>query len=211
MAGVASAPVVRAGHMPLLFLDANVLLPTYLRAVFLDLADAALVRVHWSRQVLAEVRRNLSKPRFGLSHAAIERLFDDLAAAFPDALIDGSETLESRFLGKTDSKDVHVAAGALKLSQAVSAGQPVLLVTSNIRHFPATAFAGTLVHPIRPGPFLLELLSAQPRVADVIDAMRKRFKSPPVSRTDLLTILDASNCRSFATALGKSWGLAPQN
>ena len=54
-------------RVPRLYLDANILLPEYLRTVFLDLADEGLVRVHWSRQVLAEVRRNLVSQKFGLS------------------------------------------------------------------------------------------------------------------------------------------------
>ena len=41
------------------FLDANVLNPQNLRAVFLELADAREIRVHWTREVLDEVRRNL--------------------------------------------------------------------------------------------------------------------------------------------------------
>jgi hypothetical protein len=41
-------PLVSPGQVPLLYLDANVLLPEYLRAVILDLADAELVRVHWA-------------------------------------------------------------------------------------------------------------------------------------------------------------------
>lgn len=150
---------------PLLYLDANVLLPAYLRAIFLDLADAGLVRVHWGEQVL-----------------------------------------ESRFRDTTDPKDAHVAAGALRLSQATPAHREVLLVTGNIKHLPPAAFEGTLVRPVKPGVVLTELLAAKPWAADVLDAMLKRFRSPPMSRTDLLDILDASNCRAFATALSHAWG-----
>lgn len=210
MAAAAPGLRVDAGRAPLLYLDANVLLPEYLRAVFLELADAGLVRVHWGEQVLAEVRRNLLRPRFGLAPATVDKLFGELAAAFPDALVRGSEPLEARFEGKTDPKDAHVAAGALKLSKALYGGRPVLLVTSNVRHLPASAFAGTAVRPARPGAVLKDLLAAQPAVADVLDAMLRRFKRPRLGRADLLDILDASNCSAFATALGKTWGLLPQ-
>lgn len=210
MTAAAPGPLVDAGRAPLLYLDANILLPEYLRAVFLGLADAELVRVHWGEQVLVEVRRNLLRPRFGLTPAVVDKLFSELAAAFPDALVRGSEPLEARFKGKTDPKDAHVAAGALRLSEALYGGQPVLLVTSNIRHLPASAFAGTFVRPARPGAVLEDLLAAQPAVANVLDAMLRRFKRPQVSRADLLDILDASNCNAFATALGKAWRLVPQ-
>lgn len=210
MVAAAPEPLVEAGRVPLLYLDANILLPEYLRAVFLDLADAGLVRVPWGEQVLREVRRNLIGPRFGVEPKVIDKLFDDMARAFPDALVRGSEALEARFEGKTDRKDAHVAAGALKLSGALHGGQPVLLVTSNIRHLPAAAFAGVPVRPARPGAVLKELLAAQPTVADVLDTMLRRFKSPRMTREDLLDVLDASNCRAFATALGRAWGLVPQ-
>lgn len=193
-------------QVPLLYLDANVLLPAYLRAIFLDMADAGLVRVHWGEQVLIEVRRNLLKPRFGIKPEAVDKLFDNLHQAFPDALVPSSEALESRFRGTTDPKDAHVAAGALCLSQASPAHREVLLVTGNIKHLPPAAFEGTLVRPVKPGVVLTELLAAEPWVSDVLDAMLKRFRSPPMSRTDLLDILDASNCRAFATALGHAWG-----
>jgi predicted nucleic acid-binding protein len=120
MAGARAAKpglLVAAGQVPLLYLDANVLLPAYLRAVILDLADAELVRVHWGEQVLAEVRRNLLKPKFGMTAAAVDKLLRGMRNAFPDALVLGSEALEPDFEGKTDPKDAHVAAGALKLTR----------------------------------------------------------------------------------------------
>jgi hypothetical protein len=60
---------------------------------------------------------------------------------------------------------------------------------------------------VRRGAVLEDLLAVQPAVADVLDAMLRRFEDPPVSREDLLAILDASNSRAFATALGSAWGL----
>src|SRR5438093_3166356 len=95
----------------------------YLRAVILDLADAELVRVHWGEQVLAEVQRNLLKPKFGMTPASVDKLLRDMRNAFPDALVLGSEALEPEFEGKTDPKDARVAAGALKLSRPYG-GQP---------------------------------------------------------------------------------------
>jgi hypothetical protein len=59
---------------------------------------------------LAEVRRNLLKPKFGMTPAAVDKLLRDMRNAFPDALVLGSEALESEFEGKTDPKDAHVAA-----------------------------------------------------------------------------------------------------
>lgn len=202
------APLVLAGHVPLVYLDANILLPEYLRSVFLDLADAGLIRVHWGEQILVEVRRNLLKPRFGKTPEAADKLLRVVADAFPDAVVLGSERLEAQFAGTTDPKDAHVAAGALKLSQSVHGGQSVVLVTSNMKHLPQTAFAGTSVRSARPGTFLKDLLAANPKVADILSDMLKRFKAPVVSREDLLTILDNSGCGVFAIALANAWGFS---
>lgn len=210
MAQVGPRSMIDAGRAPLLFLDANVLLPQYLRAVLLDLADEGIVRVHWSEEVLAEVRRNLLGPRLGMAPGVVDKLFEDMARAFPDALVRGDASFEARFAGKTDPKDAHVAAGALRLSEILYNGRTVLLVTQNTRHLPASAFAGTAVQPTRPGVFLKDLLAARPAVADVLDTMLQRFRNPRVTRKDLLTVLDRSNCRTFASALGRAWGLVPK-
>jgi hypothetical protein len=200
--------LVRPGRVPRVYLDANVLLPQYLRSVFLELADARLIRVHWGCKVLDEVRRNLIKPAFGRTTQQAGVLLRLIADAFPDALVQGGETLELWFADKVDHKDVHVAAGALKLSQTARADQPVILVTHNIKHLPPSAFAGTGVRSARPGAFLVALLAARPEVAAVLDGMLMRFKTPPIDQEDFLTILDHLGCRVFATALAKKWGFA---
>lgn len=207
MNGPAStAPLVQSGQIPRWYLDANVLLPEYLRAVFLELGDCELVDIHWGRQVLAEVRRNLLRPAFAQSEHSIDRLFEQMAKAFPNALVVGSEGLEALFSGKTDPKDAHVAAGALKLSRSVHPDRPVTLVTNNVRHLPSAAFAGTSVRPARPDAVLVELLSVEPRVAKVLSNMLSRFSAPLMSEAELLDILDRSTCSRFATALGAAWG-----
>ena len=201
-----AAPLVVPGQVPRLYLDANILLPQYLRAVFLDLADEQLVRVHWGMQVLAEVKRNLLGPKFGKTPESTDKLLADMAPAFPDALVLGSEKFEPQFQGKTDPKDAHVAAGALKLSKTVYGGQDVVLVTSNMKHLPASTFAGTTVRCARPNIVLEELLVVEPRVADVLAKMLTRFDAPRIAKEDLLAILDNSGCSGFATALGTAWG-----
>ena len=203
-----TAALVQPGQVPLVYLDANILLPQYLRSVFLDLADAGLIRVHWGSKVLKEVRRNLVKPAFGRTAQQANALLRLIADAFPDALVRHSKTLETHFAKSVTPNDAHVAAGALKLSRAIRTGQPVVLVTRNTRHLPQSAFAGTQVRSVQPATFLVALLATQPKVATVLAAMLTRFKTPPVSQEDFLAILDHSGCRSFATALAAKWGLA---
>ena len=52
-------------------------------------------------------------------------------------------------------------------------GQPVLLVTGNIRHLPEAAFQETRVRPVRPGAVLEDLLTMQPAVADACPAIQQ--------------------------------------
>jgi predicted nucleic acid-binding protein len=201
------APFVVAGPVPLVFLDANVLLPQYLRSVFLELAYAEMLVVHWGQQVLEEVRRNLLRPRFGKTPEQVDRLFVEMGRAFPNALVHGSAQFEAEFAGKVDDGDMHVAASALRLSRTIYGGQAVVLITSNTRHLPTSAFEGTQVWVSRPGTFLKALLESEPRVATVLHQMVQRFHNPPMRREDLLTVLDRSGSSNFATALGEAWGL----
>ena len=126
---------------------------------------------------------------------------------FPQALVHGYESLVPRFVGSTDPKDEHVAAGALKRSKAAYGGEPVVLVTANVTDLPQAAFAGTRVRVARPGPFLAELVNAEPGVPAVIDRMLKRFRKPKTTRVDLLNIMVNANCSEFAEALAAAWGL----
>ena len=213
--GVTAKPVLRAvvtrGQVPVVFLDANILIPQYLRLVFLELAEAGVVQIHWSDDVLIETRRNLVKPggRYELDAKTVERLLVLMREHFPQALVQGYKGLKARFVGKTDAKDEHVAAAALKRSLAISGGEAVVLVTSNISDLPQSAFAGTLVQVCRPARFLVELLHVEPRVAGVIDAKLRKLKSPKTSREDFLRVMDNSQCPTFANALAAVWGLGP--
>lgn len=106
-----AAPLVLLlGQVPRLYLDANVLLPQYLRAVFLDLADAGVVRLHWGKEVLAEVRRNLLGPKFGITADSVRKLLAAMERAFPDALVQGGENFKAQFQGKIDPKEEDLLA-----------------------------------------------------------------------------------------------------
>lgn len=199
--------VLMPDERPVAFLDANVLLPTHLRAVFLDLAHAGLMRVHWGPRVLEELRHNLEK-RFGLSAARADKLLLSLANAFPDALVSHRPGVERRLTeeGMIDAKDCHVAAGALRLSRSRNRVQRVALVTQNIKDLPPRAFAGTAVHSLRPDTFLVAVLNAHPVAATILHDMIKRFRKPPLDQAAFLTVLDNARCSRFAEALANAWG-----
>lgn len=201
------AELVQGGRVSI-FLDANVLIPEYLRAVFLDMAVAGLFQPHWSPGVLEETRRNLIDPDvYGLDVAKVDHLLKRLDEGFPTATVQGSEEYEAAFKGKTDHKDQHVAAGALKASQSVPEGLPVLLVTHNLVDLPQSAFEGSPVLPIRPDTLLTEVAKTWPIETDsALRAMLRRLKNPQLTETDLLDYMVGSSCPVFAGELAKLWG-----
>lgn len=201
------ADLVQGGWVPI-FLDANVLIPEYLRTVFLDMVEAGLFQPYWSPGVLEETRRNLIDPDvYGLEVAKVDRLLKCLDKGFPNALVQGSERYEAAFKGKTESKDQHVAAGALKVSRSVHEGLPVLLVTHNAVDLPQWAFEGSPVLCVRPDTLLTEVAKTWPTETDgALRAMLRRLKNPKVTETDLLDYMVGSGCPVFAGELAKLWG-----
>jgi hypothetical protein len=111
------------------FLDACVLYPLSTRDLLLRGAEAYLYRVTWSAQVLEQVRRNLvSDQRCTCEQAdglvaVIDRAFPEAAVVNYEALIPSMTNHES---------DRHVLAAAVVAKADV-------LVTDNLRHFPAAA------------------------------------------------------------------------
>lgn len=206
----ASPPLFQSGTVPLVLLDANILIPEYLRAVFLDLGDAGLLRPYWSSEILKEVRRNLISPKFGLSPVNVDHMLACMKTAFPDALVQGYQKLEKQFVVMVDNKDLHVAAAAWRLSQHTYGGQAVVLVTSNIKDLPNAAFTNMQVTSARPDRVLQDLLSIYPaELPVVLKAMCERFKRPAITQEDLLGILENSQCKGFAAKLATAWGFMP--
>lgn len=141
--------------------------------------------------------------------AKVDRLLHLMTQAFPDALVQDHRPLETQFIGKTDCKDQHVAAGALKLSLTALGGRAVSLVTSNAVDLPQSAFEGTPVLMAQPDHFLAALLQARPgAVTGTVERLLARLNSPKLSREDFLAIMMAARCEGFAVALGHEWGLA---
>lgn len=123
------------------FLDTNVLVPNYLRDVLLEVAERGVYRALWSTEILGELEDTLLE-MFNEdgrdaqeSRAAVNRLRTQLGSAFPDALVEGWEPLESAY-ELPDPDDRHVVAAAVK-------GRADVIVTNNVKDFPLTNFPTT--------------------------------------------------------------------
>lgn len=195
------------------FLDANVLIPQYLRAVFLDLAEADIFLPFWSQQVIAEVKRNLCLPTgsFRVPKSRVDHFLAEMRASFPGAVAPDSRRLESTFSGLADAKDQHVAASALGISQSVPGGRAVVLVTANTRHLPHSAFEGTQVSSTTPDAFLDAVLARHRDNAGlVLDGLCHRLKRPPIGRLGLVGCLVTAGCVDSAMRLADHWDLGLQ-
>lgn len=135
-------------------LDACVLYPLPLRDSLLRAAQQNLYVVRWSRRILDEVARNLVKDRRATLEQAenligvMERAFEE--AEVPEAAI---ASLEPAMTNEAADRHVHAAA--------VASGAEAI-VTSNVRHFPATACEPFGIDVVHPDAFLCELYKRGP-------------------------------------------------
>ena len=175
------------------FLDACVLANFAVCDLLLRLAERPRqYRPAWSEAVLAETRRTQVE-KLGWP----ERLADSFGRAlrrhFPEALVSGYEPLILEMAN--DPKDRHV------LAAAVHAGAPVLL-TFNLRDFPAEALAPWEVEVVHPQDYLLRLYEADAaevvrRIADIAarrgeeqaEVLRRLAVSQPAFASRLLNDL----------------------
>jgi predicted nucleic acid-binding protein len=157
-------------------LDACVLVPYRLADLLLWLAEAELYQPLWSDEILEEVRRTLVSPKIGVAPEKANRRIAQMRDAFPFASVTGYQGLVSGLTN--DTKDRHVLAAAVR-------GHAALIVTSNLKDFPAAALAPYDIEAIHPDDFLLDQLDlAEERTLKCLVAQRVRYKKPTVAFTD---------------------------
>ena len=134
-------------------LDACVLYPRILRDTLLRAAEQNLYMPCWSSTILDEMKRNLVAGG-RLTSERGDYLVSEMTRAFPSAAVTGFETLIPRMTN--DEKDRHVSAVAVRARAEV-------IVTSNLRDFPAAALGGYGITAKAPDEFLLDLTSLSGR------------------------------------------------
>jgi hypothetical protein len=171
----------------IVFLDACVLYPPFVRGVVLGMGRAGLFRPTWSPRVLAEWRIAAARKGGGGVEATVDTAVSDMTAGFPEACVTPDPAIEAG-ITLPDPADAHVLAGA------IAAGAGVLL-TFNMRDFPARRLAGYGITPRHPDGFLWELFSGAPEAAGSViqetsakidlsdaDAIRRALKRARLSR-----------------------------
>lgn len=188
-AGQAPDPAARVA-----FLDASVLYPATLRNLLMHLAVAGVFRARWTDKVQDEWTAALLRDRPDLDAARLahrRRLMDTYIL---DARVTGYEHLIDGLV-LPDPDDRHVLAGAIH-------GGASVIVTANLRHFPAAPLAAHGIMAQHPDVFVRALIEddAEAVVAAVAEH-RAALTNPPKTPNEYLAMLERHRMTETVAAL----------
>jgi len=162
--------------------DACVLVPAALCDFLLRAASEELYRLCWTEAILDEVRRTLISD-LGKLETQTQRRIDAMKRAFPDALVTFHPQLIDGIPTAVDAKDRHVVAAAV-------AARAPLIVTSNLRDFPAPALATLGIEAQSPDEFLMDLFTlATETVQAIVMQQSAALRTPPLTPRDVIEAL----------------------
>jgi predicted nucleic acid-binding protein len=159
-------------------LDANVLYSAPVRDLLLQLAFSGVFQARWSAEIENEWTRNLLADRPELA-TRIPLTQARMRNAILDALVTDYESLIPG-LTLPDPDDRHVLAAAITAAADV-------IVTFNLKDFPATALSPHGIEAQHPDEFLRSFITAMPsRVLDCVRTCLIRLGDPPISAVSYL-------------------------
>jgi predicted nucleic acid-binding protein len=179
--------------------DANVLYPSTLRNLLMHLALTGLFQAKWSNSIHEEWIAALLRNRPDLSREKLERTRMLMDKHAEDALVSGYEDLIAG-LRLPDPHDRHVLAAAIRARADV-------IVTANVRDFPAEALMPFEIEAQHPDEFVVHLLSWAP--GPVIAAARRHresLKNPAKSAEEYLEMLERDDLAQTASVLRHDQG-----
>lgn len=187
---------------PVAVLDANVLYPAGSRDFFMRVHVEGVFQPKWTAQIHDEWIGNVSENE-GIPRAELERCRKLMDQHASDALVRGWKRFLPQLGGTAiDPKDHHVVAAALKAQADAGPDGQVIIVTSNIRHFPMRDLQALGLSRIRPDAFAFDLFRYDAdRVVVALAKMRAALKHPPFSRDRFVDELIASHFPTLARAL----------
>lgn len=176
-------------------LDANVLVPNVLRDTLLRVAEDDLYRPLWSREILAETRRTIMRLHPTINAERLDATFVAMNNTFADAMVTGHDSLIPDM--RNDSGDRHVLAAAVT-------GRADVIITNNVKHFPASAVDPLHIEVMRPDRFLCLQFDLAPSL--VVEVLSRQSadtgRAPGKSRLtveDLLERLRRSGASTFVS------------
>ena len=163
--------------------DACVLYPAPLRSLLMWLAEKDLFRARWTEQIHDEWIRSLLKSRPDLTRDKLDIVRVRMNDHVQDALVTGFEELIPSLV-LPDADDRHVLAAAIH-------GRADVIVTKNLRHFPAETLARYGIEAQHPDQFIRHLLDLDPfAVCESVKCQRQSLKNPPMTVDEFLDCLE---------------------
>lgn len=174
--------------------DANILYPAPLRDLFIRIAQAGLVRAKWTETIHDERTRNVLKDNPNVSAERLSRTRRLMNDAVRDCLVTDYDRLIDA-LQLPDPDDRHVLAAAIRADAH-------LILTCNLKDFPAKALERFRIKAQHPDVFLVELLAhARDEIIAVVKRQRESLRSPPKTAEELLDIFERHGLRRSAARL----------
>ncbi|MGH3679253.1 MAG: PIN domain-containing protein [Natronosporangium sp.] len=188
--------------MARVFVDTNVLFPFSVMDLMLALTEDAVHEVIWTETLLAEWERVIIRQhrRSAESAASITAAIREF---FPESRIAAEDyaSLVTSMPG-ADPDDRHQMAAAIS-------GRARILVTWNLRDFPAEPLAALGLRVADPNQYLCELLDQFPQeVTATVARLAGEKRRPPKTPTDLANDLAKAGVETFADRLRATLGPA---
>jgi len=183
-----------ASKSPVAVYDACVLYPFQLRNILIQCAFDGLVDARWTDDIHAEWIRNLAANAPGTPASRFEATREKMKAALPDANVTGYHALIPS-LSLPDPDDRHVLAAAI-------AGKASLIVTWNLKDFPAPALQPHGISSISPDEFLVNLHAIFPKaLLDSLRRARLNLRKTAPSASEFLDVIEHQGLTSFSAIL----------
>jgi predicted nucleic acid-binding protein len=174
--------------------DANAMYGNTLRDLLIRIGRAGLVQAKGTEDILGEALGNLARNRPDITQKKLARLRELINGAIRDCLITGYESLIEG-LKLPDPRDRLVLAAAIKAGAQV-------IVTANLKDFPAELLAPWNIEAKSPDDFVLDQISIDDRtVFACIQAIADARNHPPESMDDVLGQLERAGLVESAAAL----------
>lgn len=174
--------------------DACVLHPAPLRDLLIRIARTGVVQAKWTDKILDECFESILRrlPHLVRENLAVTRA--RMNDAVPDVLVTGYENLIAD-VDLPDPNDRHVVAAAILAHAQV-------IVTSNLKDFPADSLSRFGLEAMAPDDFVLDCIDLRPdAMLTVVRTQAATLKSPPATVSELLDKLETNGLKHSVARL----------
>lgn len=174
--------------------EACVLFPAPLRSLLMYLAVTDLYRARWSHDIHREWMKSVHEKYADITPEKLERIRELMDMHVRDCLVSGYEPLIET-LSLPDPDDRHVLAAAIQSEASV-------IVTFNLKDFPAASLAPFDIEAQHPDDFLNTQLEFAPTIfCGAATIHRASLKKPPKTVEEYLASLDAQGLHKTVLSL----------